>query len=373
MHFLSMPLHNVSRRPLRSSLSALGVALAVASFVALLGLARGTQQAWHTTLIERDTHVMVTRQGAVDLLTASIDEQVMEALQQNAGVSDVAGELVDLVALGTAQPVLVAGWLPDSFLWKTLRLSAGSLPGPGDSQGVVLGQALAEALQAQPGHTLTLLGQSFIITGIAQPAGTMHNNMVFLPLRSMQTLLNRPERVTVFNMRLARPDDAAWRQRLLAHLRATFPDLSFTETRFLAENNDLLRVGQAMAWGISSIALVMGMLGVLNTLLMSVTERLREFGVLSAVGWHPGRVLAMIVIEGLALTMAGSAVGTLLGIYGLYGLARLPFLRGFLEPQVGLRLVLEVCAATVLLGVMGSLYPAWRGVRLNPMQALRYE
>jgi putative ABC transport system permease protein len=373
MHFFNMPLRNLSGRPMRSSLSALGVALAVASFITLLGLARGIEHAWITTLIERDTHVMVMRKGAVEILTASIDEQAAQELRQIAGVRDVAGEMIDLVALGPNQPVLVTGWAPDSFLWRTLRLSTGSLPGPNDPQGVVLGQALALTLQAQPGHTLTLLGQQFRVTGIARPAGSMNNNMVFLSLHTMQRLLNRPGRVTVFNLRLERSDHPESMQRILSRLRAAFPDLTFTETRLIADHNDLLRMGRAMAWGISTIALVMGMLGVLNTLLMSVTERMHEFGVLSAVGWRPARILAMIVMEGLAITMAGSAVGTLLGIYGLYCLARMPPLYGFLEPEVGLRLVVEVCAATVLLGVIGSLYPAWRGVRLNPIEALKYQ
>lgn len=373
MHFLTIPLRNLSRRPLRSSLGALGVALAVASFIALLGMARGTEQAWTNTLVARETHVMVTRKGAIDILTASIDEQTAVALQQVAGVQEVAGELIDLVALESNQPVLVAGWAPESFLWRTLHLSAGQLPTDTDSPGIVLGQAMADTWRVQPGHTLLLLGQQFTVAGIAQPAGTMNNNMVFFPLHSLQTLLNRPGRVTVLNVRLEHPEEPESRQTTLAHLRTTFADLSFTETALIAANNDLLRVGRAMAWGTSLIAMVMGMLGVLNTLLMSVTERLREFGILSAVGWHPGRILTMIVLEGLVMTMTGSMVGTLLGIYGLYGLASLPHFRGFLEPEVGLRLVLEVVVVTLSLGVIGSLYPAWRGVRLNPMEALKYE
>lgn len=373
MYFLSIPLRNVARRPLRASLSALGVALAVAGFLALMGLARGTEHAWVKALVARDTHVMVTRKGAIEILTASIDEHLATALQQVPGVNAVAGELVDLMALAPEQPVLVAGWAPHSFLWQTLQLNAGSLPAPDDTKGLVLGQAMAETLRLKPGDTLDLLGQAFVITGIARPAGTMNNNMVFLPLRAMQALVNRPDRVTVFNVRLEHADDAALVQQSLHHLREAFPTLTFTETSAIAESNDMLRMGRAMAWGTSLIALVMGMLGVLNALLMSVTERIRELGVLSAVGWRPGRILAMIVLEGLAITLAGSAVGTLLGLYGLYGLARLPLFRGFLEPAVDLRMLLEVGAATLLLGIVGSLYPAWRGVRLNPIDALKYE
>lgn len=358
---------------MRSSLTALGIAVAVASFIALVGISRGLEQAWINSLLERGTHMLAVRKGAVELLTASIDESVADELRRIDGVRAVAGELVDLVTLESGHTALVTGWSPSGYLWQTLRLHEGNLPSLREPAGILVGQAAAEALGKEPRDTIRLRGSEFVVTGTFKQTGVMGNNTIVLQLSAMQDLVDRPGKVTEFNLRLDRPDDPERVAAVQFRLSEAFPDLLFTETREIADNNDILRLLRAMAWSTSTIALVMALVVVLNTLLMSVMERTHEIGVLSAIGWQAGRILAMIVMEGLILAMIGSAVGSVLGIGGLTWLASLPQVRGFLEPEVTPRLVLEVSCAALFLGVLGSLYPAWRAVRLNPVDALKYE
>jgi putative ABC transport system permease protein len=237
----------------------------------------------------------------------------------------------------------------------------------------MLGEGLAGTLRLGPGGTLPLLGASFTISAVFQPSGAINNNMVIVPLPALQRLLNRPRQITVLDIRLAHPGDEGEAGAVRTRLDAAFPDLAFTETRFVADSNDIMRLIRAMAWGISLIALTMGLFAVLNTLLMSVTERVREFGVLSALGWSPGRVLAMVMLEGFVLSLGGSAAGIALGIAGLQWLAASPMLRGLVEPRVSAALFVQVAAVTLALGIIGSLYPAGRAVRVHPVEALRYE
>jgi putative ABC transport system permease protein len=373
MRFVSIPAHNLSRRPVRSVLTALGVALAVGGFVVLVGFSQGFEQAWTTSLVERDVHMTGVPRGTVQILAASIDETTAERATHVQGVRNAAGELADMVMLPSGRPVLVVGWPPGSFLWTTLRLSGGRLPAGNRTDDVVLGQGLADTLRLRPGDGFELLGASLVVRAVFHPSGAINNNMAILSLPMLQRLLNRPGKITVLNLRLAHPGDPQSVKAVRARLEAAFPDLIFTETRFVADSNDILRLIRAMAWGISLIALTMGFFTVLNTLLMSVTERVREFGLLSALGWSPNRVLAMVLMEGVALTLSGSAVGIMLGIGGLWGLSHAPLLRGLVDPEIGVRLVLEACGAALLLGVAGSLYPAGRAVRIQPVEALKYE
>lgn len=373
MRFVSIPARNLSRRPVRSVLTALGVALAVAGFVVLTGFSQGMERAWTTGLIERDVHMTAVPRGTVQILTASIDETVPARVAAFDGVRDASGELADMVMLPSGQPVLVVGWPPGSFLWATLRLSGGRLPAPSQPDGAVLGQGLTDVLRLGPGETLHLLGTPLVVSAVFHPSGVLNNNMVVVPLPTLQRLLNRPGKVTVVDLRLAQPGDPERVKAVRARLEAAFPGLAFTETRSVADSDTILRLIRGMAWGISLIALAMGLFTVLNTLLMSVTERVREFGVLSALGWSPSRVLAMVVIEGLTLAVAGSAAGIVLGIGGLRWLAQAPMLRGLVEPEIGARLLLEAAAVTLFLGVVGSLYPAGRAVRVQPVEALKYE
>ncbi len=373
MGLSTLALRALARRPVRSGLTALGIGLAVASFIALVGLARGLEQAWARSLAERGTHVMAVRKGAVEILTTSVDEAVADGLRQLDGVRDAAGELIDLGALDSGQAVLVTGWPLDSYLWQTLSLPRGVRPARGDPPGAVVGEAGAEALGLRIGGTVRLHGREVTVTGIARPSGVMSSNMVFVPLDFLQARLGKPGQVTIVNLRLARPDDPVAVARVLASARAAFPELTFTEVRHLGDQNDILRLLRASAWATSTVALVMGLVLVVNTLLMSVTERTREIGILSAVGWSAGRIVALVTLEGLVLAAAGAVIGIAVGWGGLRWVAAMPQMRGFLQPEVTGRLVAEVAGAAVLLGVLGGLYPAWRAARLSPVHALRHE
>jgi putative ABC transport system permease protein len=121
------------------------------------------------------------------------------------------------------------------------------------------------------------------------------------------------------------------------------------------------------------VALLMGAFFILNTLLMAVGERTREVGVLVAVGWSDARILALVLIEGLLLALAGGLAGAALGLAGLEWLSRLPHLRGFVDPEISPRLLGEVLGAALLLGLAGGFYPAWRALRLAVVDALRHE
>lgn len=374
MRFVSIPLRNIRRRLMRSVLTILGIGVAVASFVVLVCMSRGIEQAWVNSLVERGIHMLAISKGSVELLTASIDEMLVDDIRKIEGVRDVTCELVNLVQLEESEVnVLVRGWPVDSYLWESLQIRDGSVQGTKHPTGVVIGQALAEILEVEVGETMSIHEEEFVVTGISAPAGVMDNSTVFLLLPTLQGLMGREGKVTEFDLRLDHPEDPGAVQAVQDRLRDTFSNLSFIETSEIADNNEILRVFRAMAWGTSLVAIIIALVVILNTLLMSVTERTREIGVLSAVGWRPGRILAMIVIEGLVFSMIGSIVGFALGISCLNWLIHLPELRGLFEPEVTIRLLLEILAATLFLGVAGSMYPASRAVRLNPVDALKYE
>jgi len=364
---------NIGRRPMRSGLTILGLCFAVAGFIALIGLTRGLENAWVSSLLDRGTHLIAMKKGAVEILTASIDEKTGNKLRRIDGVEAVSGELTDLVSLSSGKTALVTGWEEDGFLWDTLYFIEGRAPAAKEGDEVAVGQGLAEALEIHTGQPLEIGGMTFTVAGIFRQNSIMANGTVILPLEKMQHMMNRENSVTVFNIRIEHPDNERFRVDLLTHLGQTFGDVAFTETRDIAKNNEIMDLFRAMAWGISSIALVIALVFIVNTLLMSVTERTREIGILSALGWSRARILAMIVFEGLLLSVLGALAGTACGIGGLYYLANLEPLRGFLQPEVSFRLLAEVCGATLMLGMLGGIYPALRALKINPIVALRYE
>jgi putative ABC transport system permease protein len=373
MHFISIPVHNLFNRPLRSGLTLLGIAVAVGSCIALVGASRGVQSAWTRSFNERDTHIIALRKSAVDLLSATVEESIGNGIRQIPGVQEVSGELADLVEIEPGQSLLAVGWDPRGYLWTTASVHEGKMPDLNQPMGVVLGELAAASLRKKIGDAVLIEGSDFVVTGIVRYQGSLNNSILVMQLPMLQKLMGLPGKVTGFSIRSSYPGDTKHMGELKGRLNAAFPLLAFAETGDVANSVRSMRFLRSMAWAVSIISFFMGTVVVLNTQLMSVMERAYDIGVLCAIGWQPILILSMILIEGILITAAGSALGIGLGAGVLKILARMPPVLGFLEPEINLRLVLEVAAAALAMGVAGSLYPAVRAVCLNPVDALRRE
>ncbi len=373
MRLETMALLNLGRRPMRSSLTVLGIAAAVAAFVALVGLSRGVELAWSGSLQAHGTHLLAIQKGAVELLTTSLDADLAGAIARIEGVESAAGELVNVMVLDDRFTAVAAGWEADSHLWGSLHLLAGRLPSPAEGRVVLLGEAAAETLRKGPGDAMRIQDEPAVVAGVFRMSGVMGNNSAILPLEGMQEIMGRPGKVTGFHVRVRNPESQGAIAAVRSRLQNAFPRLSFHETATVADDNQIIRLFRAIAWSVSAVAMAIALVVLLNTLLMAVLERTREIGVLSAMGWPARRIVGLLVLEGVFTAAIGGALGLILGAGGLRFLARLPRLQGFIEPGVSGALLATVALAAVVLGVLGSAYPAWRAARMAPVEALRDE
>ena len=373
MNAVTLPVRNLCKHRLRSILTATGIAVAIASLLALVGLSRGIDRGAVLAMEDRGTNIVALKKGSVGVLTSVLDQSLAERLRGEAGVVNVMGSLGEIVELDNGEMTYVAGWATESEFWRTLSLTAGALPGPSDRDSVVLGQALAEALGKRTGDQIELSGQSFRIAGITKQASFIDDRSVMIPLAAMQRLLGREGKVTGFHIRIDHPEDPSRLAAVRAQLTAALPDLTFILSSEMARENHIASMLRALAWGSSTIALVMAFVGVLNTLLMAITERVREIALLSAIGWTPARVIGMIVLEGLLLAAGGVVLGVPAGFLGLRWMMAHAQMGAFLQPEITAGLILQASAAALLVGALGGLYPAWRAMRMRPMELLRGE
>lgn len=373
MNLSTMAASNLLRRPGRSLLTLLGIATAVGGFVAMVGLARGAGNAWTSHLSERGVDVLALRKGTVEVLATTLDANLGPLLADVEGVADVDGELVQLLVVDGGPTAYVSGWDADGFLNQTLPISSGRNLRPGETDVCVLGESIAKALGKKVGDKLSLQGRSFRVVGAFRRDSVIASNSITIPVSQLQEMTGWQGRITALNLQVETPGDGAETEAVIERLSREFPELTFVETSRVADQDRVMQLLRAIAWGFSAVAIAIGAVVMLNTLLMAVIERTREIGVLSALGWSSGRVLGMIVLEGLILSGVGSLLGMVLGLVGLHWVASSSAIGGFLEPDVSPTLAVEVLCAAIGLGLVGSIYPALRAVRLNVVDALRYE
>jgi ABC-type transport system, involved in lipoprotein release, permease component len=372
LFFINLPFYNLIRRPIRSGLTALGVAIAVATYLSLHGLSHGVERSWSRSMSERGIHMLALRKGLVDIFTSTISMETVKRLADVQGIKSVSGELGDLVNL-KAGPIWVTGWPADSFLWNTLHLIEGRLPSASDTHSVVMGHRLAKRLGLRPGNHLNLLGTELTLLGLCQQVSILNENVLVLPLPLLQKILAKEGKISVINLRLSEPGNQASLANLKNRLERLFPDLNFLETKDVTDANLFITLLKKMNWSISIISLMMGFFFILNTLFMSISERTREIGILMAIGWSRSRILRLILFEGLLMVAFGSVFGLILGTLNLRWLSSLKQLQGFFEPIISPRFLFDVFLGTIFMGVLGSLYPAWRAIHLRPVEALKQE
>jgi putative ABC transport system permease protein len=187
----------------------------------------------------------------------------------------------------------------------------------------------------------------------------------------VQELVNSPDAVTVVYVHVAEDEEP---QRVIDDLTAEVEGVvAITGADDLGQVDRGFEIINGANVAISLLAVVIGGIGVMNTMVMSVFERTREIGVLRAVGWTGGRVMGMIMLEALLLCLAAAVVGIGLGVGASRLVVLVPAARGFLEPAYDSAVFVRALIVGVVVALVGAAYPAFRATRLSPMEALQYE
>jgi ABC-type antimicrobial peptide transport system permease subunit len=362
-----MALRNLARRGTRSGLTLLGIGISIAAIVALGAVAQGMSDLMTGMFRASQTDLFAIEAG-VDADFSAIDERVGSRIAARPDVEAVAGTIMTAVQTEKMPMLIVFGYHPRSFPMGHFRVLEGDHLG-GRHQ-VLVGRKAAEQMGVGVGDTLRLLRSNFRVVGIYETGISYEDIGVVIGLREAQALTGKPHQVMYYAIKLGQPEDA---ETVKAQLETAFPQLDISLTSEIAESMSDFQVMEDLMTQVSALAVFIGGLGMLNTMLMSVLERTREIGVLRALGWRRRQILGMILKESLALGAVGGVCGILLGL-GLGGL--LGLMEGTwasIEPVYGRGLFIQAGGVAVLAGLLGGLYPAWRATRLRPVEALRYE
>ncbi|MGH7223179.1 MAG: ABC transporter permease [Gemmataceae bacterium] len=382
MRFYQFILKNLLQRKARSALTILGVAVAVTAVVALVGIADGFERSFRDLYERRGVDLIVVRAGSSEHLSSSVPQQVGEQLRALPGVRAVSPGLMDVVSFEEANLTSVAlqGWASDSFLFDDLQLLSGRRLRPSDEDGVLLGMILAKNLGKTTGETIEIANRPFTVVGVFESSNPLENGSAVLLIGSLQSLMDRPHQVTGFQVILENaPDKKALIERVrqeiesLRNSRGRPWGIAATTVRDYVRNTSQIRMAEAMAWMTSVIALVIGAVGVLNTMIMSVFERTREIGILRAIGWRKTRVVRLILYESVLLSIAGAIAGIVAAVGLIHALTWWPMVNGMIRGDVAPSVMIQGFFIALAVGLLGGAYPAYRGAHLLPTEALRHE
>jgi putative ABC transport system permease protein len=374
MRFSTLIVRNLLRRGVRTVLTVLGLGIGIAAVVALLGIAWGFERSFLKIYEAKGIDLVVVRAGVSDRLASNLDASIGDRLRKIAGVQAVAGSLMDVVSFEEANlvSVLVSGWEPGSILFRGIRILSGRALEPGDRRAAMLGRVLALNLGKKAGDPIRIAGEPFHVVGIFESDSLFENGGLIIPLAELQKMMGREGYLSGFVVAADRPDRRSV-ERLKARIEKEIPGVAAVPARDFVAADLQIRLAKSMAWATSVIAMILGSVGVLNTMMMSVFERTVEIGVLRALGWRRRRVLALILGEALALGGTGALAGLALGYAGVQALTLSPTASVFITPDLPPEVLVAALMIGVILSLLGGLYPALRGAALDPIEALRHE
>jgi ABC-type antimicrobial peptide transport system permease subunit len=256
---------------------------------------------------------------------------------------------------------------------RRIPLTAG-LPAAAGSAEALLGEIAAQKLSLGPGDSLQLDGRALRISGIFRTGSRLFDGGLMIDIPTAQRILARNEADPYYTLGLL----SVRRQGAIAaeieSLNQSFPSLKAIPGTEFAGSLRLMRVVHAFVSTISVIAFLGTFLVVSNTLLMAISERTREIGILMAVGWTPMLVLRMLLAESMALCLAGALLGNLLAL-GLLRLLNQLESVGF--GWIPVRFSPDLSAASLAMALMVALlalaWPAFVVFRMQPLAALRHE
>jgi len=373
LSFTGFAWKNLWRRRLRTLLTLVGITMGIGAFVALVGFSRAFEHEWMRLYTSSGTDIAVVE---TNFINTSLEESIGSKISAVPDVALAAPMIFNLIDLTPDTNALVYGWRADSYELDSLNFISGRRFRDGVPE-VILGKSLAGDLKKNVGDILPIQGSNFTVVGVFHGGSALEEGAVIMPLDQMQIISSMQGKVTAFHVRL-KPIPAGeeydhYVHRAETEIEAAVPGVHADPAADRAANNQLVQLAHSVAWGTSSIALFIGILGIANTMAMSVFERTREIGILRALGWKGRHVILLILTEAAALGLTGGLLGILVGWGSLRVLSALPQTASVVSASVSPLHLAESLVIAVASGLLAGAYPAWRGAHLSPVEALRYE
>lgn len=383
--YFSSSFRSVFSHKVRALLTTLGVVIGVASVILLMSLgdsARAEAASQIQSLGSNLVYVNVRdAQGnlPVDWLKRIQDDAKIDAYSPL--VSNSASYIVE----GQTQSVTISGVNEDYAYINSLDMSAGRFLSVEDMDfnipSVVLGSKIPNLLfpnQEVLGNTLLIKGMPFTVVGVAEERGTNFGGdndlMVYIPVEFATRMAGFASPMKVFYIAAESELTIDFTlSRIETYLLSIFPSSdyygAFSQSQILSVLDTLMGLLTTLLSGIASISLIVGGIGIMNIMLVTVRERTKEIGIRKALGARQAQILIQFLIEAVIITVLGGIFGLIISYIGAFLIS---VLTGF-DVTLGWSSVALSLGFSLTIGLIFGIYPAYTASKLEPVEALRFE
>jgi putative ABC transport system permease protein len=387
---------------LRSLLTMLGIVIGVGAVITMVALGSGAQKAVQDQIERLGTNLLTIYPGQSFMRGVASGDRVSLTMDDAKALENTSAVIANVVPeiAGNQQVkygnqninVNVNGTTPNFLRVQNYELIAGRMFTPGDDEArrrvAVLGGGVPEMLgsngHAMIGQTIQIRGIPFEIVGLLAEKGMSSgfggnpDEQILIPLQTARYRVVGRDRLRSLTVEVSHPDSVNIAmleiEQALRSAHGIRPggDNDFqirNRSEFLTTFEETTRTFTFLLAGIAAVSLLVGGIGIMNIMLVSVTERTREIGVRKALGATRRSILFQFVVEALVLCLMGGVIGIVVGAGGAMALSRLANWNTLISPGA----VLLAIAFSAGVGLFFGIWPAQRAARLDPIQALRYE
>ncbi len=405
MQSIMEALESLNANKMRSGLTILGIVIGVGAVIAMLGVGRGAEATITGSISDIGTNLLFVISGGSEDVTNPRPLTLSDAAAiadpflapSVAAVAPAIQGTATLAASGEQMQTTIIGTTPEYFSMRNLELTEGEFFTEADRLGyasvVIIGPDIADELfghrDGLVGETIRINGQPFRIAGVlVSKGGSMMGSQdadVIMPLETAQVRVIKradKQRVGMILVQVIDSDLIAQATEEVSQIlrqRHSTPvgadDFTiYSQQDFIGLAETVTGVLTIFLGGIAGISLLVGGIGIMNIMLVSVTERTREIGLRKALGARKRDILIQFLTESSLLSLIGGIVGIFLGWLIAFVVGQIAARSGTaLEPAIGIDSILLATIFSAAVGLFFGIYPANRAANLEPVEALRYE
>ena len=397
--YINLVFLNFVHRKLRSWLTIIGIFIGITAIVALISLSQGFRNAINEQfeMIGSDKIIITTKAGFFGMGSSLVlTDRDLEAIRETPGVLEAAGfvfKIAPVIFEKEIKYIYITGVPTDNSKeildeMQNIKVSSGRNLLEGDRKKALVGHYLCNKnlfkKNIKIGDKLIINNEVFEVIGCLETFGNRQDDMnIMIPLSDAKIVLNEPEKYFEIVLKVSDAseiekvsENVEKKLRKTHNVKKGEEDFSIqTSQDIMRSMNTVLLIVQIVFLGVASISLLVGGVGIMNTMYTSVLERTKDIGVMKAVGAKNSDILKLFIIESGLLGLTGGIIGAVFGILiakSIEILAILYFGTMLLKAKISFVLIFGSILFAFLLGVVSGVTPALQASKLKPTEALRF-